>query len=57
MGPAGHSYPEKKALSWSDRSTVNTPHRGAKWFPFSGLFFFFAKGPAGMGRVGSGVGQ
>lgn len=56
MGPAGHSYPEKKALSWADRSTVNTPHRGAKWFPFSGLFFFFflrraLRGWAGWGQV------
>lgn len=59
MGPGGNSYPEKKALSWADRSTVIAPHRGAKWFPFSGLFFFFffATGPVGMGRVGSGVGQ
>lgn len=50
-GPAGHDYPEEKALSWADRSTVTAPHRAGKWF------CFFATGPAGMGRVGSGVGQ
>lgn len=52
MGPAGHSYTEKKVLSWVDRSTVNTPHRGAKWFPFSGVFFFIFDGPCRDGQGG-----
>lgn len=57
--PAGHCCPEERALSWADGSTVTAPHRGGKRFPFSSLFFFFffATGPAGLGRVGSGVGQ
>lgn len=53
-GPAGHHCPEERVLSWADGSTVTAPHRGGKRFPFSS---FFATGPAGLGRVGSGVGQ
>lgn len=53
-GPAGHDDPEKKAPSLADRSTVTAPHRGGKWFLYSGLFFFLRRalrGWAGWGQV------
>lgn len=42
-------------LGWQIHSEY--PPQGCKMVPLLGTFFFFATGPAGMGRVGSGVGQ
>lgn len=54
VGLLGTTYPEKKAPSWADRSTVTAPHRGrggGGWFLFLGLFFFCNE-PCGDGQGG-----